>query len=63
MIFAIILATIQGATVQDTSSKLSRLFDLEMFSTDLAYFEQVTRPAWRTFGDSKTYKVDGCEVV
>ena len=60
---AIILATAHGADAQGKKSKLAQAFDPEMISADLAYFEQVTGPARSTYGNTKTYKVDGCEVT
>ncbi len=44
-------------------SKLEQVFDPEMLSVDLSYFELVTGPARNTHGGTKIYKVDGCEVT
>lgn len=46
-----------------TESKLSRVFNPEMISADLAYLEQVTGPARNSYGKTKIYKVDGCEIT
>lgn len=57
---AILVAT---ESVNAAASKLEKVFDPEMLSADLAYFEQVTGPARSTLGNQKIYKVDGCEVT
>jgi hypothetical protein len=44
-------------------SKLKQVFDPEMLSADLPYFELVTGPARNTHRNTKIYKVDGCEVT
>jgi hypothetical protein len=42
--------------------RLARVFVPDMLTADLPYLEHITGPAWRTSGNSKVYKVDGCEV-
>ncbi len=45
------------------SNKLDRIFVPDMLSADRAYLEQVTGLAWKSYKDTKTYKVDGCLVT
>lgn len=52
-----------GVASTAKQAKLAQVFDPEMIGADVAYFEQVTGPAWQTYGDTKYYKVDGCEVT
>ena len=59
----VILVTTQGVAAQRNKSKLARIFEPEMISADLAYFEQLTGPARNTYANTKTYKVEGCEVT
>ena len=63
-----IASTVILLTVSDTASaakpvKLAQVFDPEMINADVAYFERVTGPARNTYGDTKIYKVGGCEVT
>mgnify|MGYP003375840932 CR=1 FL=1 len=43
--------------------EIADIFAREMIDADLAYFERLAGPAWKTRGDAKTYKVAGCEVT
>jgi hypothetical protein len=45
------------------SGRLARVFVPDMLSADLPYLEHIIGPAWRTAGNTKVYKVDGCEVT
>lgn len=63
IVAAVAIAVTHGAAAQSKKSKLARVFDPEMISADLAYFEQVTGPARNTYRNRKTYKVDSCKVT
>lgn len=50
-------------TLHETSqNKLEKIFTPDMLDADLAYLETITGVAKSTYGNSKTYKVNGCEV-
>jgi len=53
-------ASSAGSAAQAT--KLALVFDPEMIDANVAYFEQVTGPARKTYGNTRSYKVDGCDV-
>lgn len=43
--------------------EIADIFAREMIDADLAYFERLTGPAWKTQAATKIYKVAGCEVT
>jgi hypothetical protein len=45
------------------SAKLSQIFTPDMLGANLAFVETITGPAFKTEGDDRIYKVDGCTVV
>jgi len=56
-------ASSAAAPTTGPSAKLAKIFTADMLGANLAYLETVTGPAFRTDGDERTYKVDGCTVV
>ncbi len=63
ILLAATLIVITCAASAGPPAKLARMFDPEMIDADVAYFEQVAGLPRRTFENTKSYKVDGCEVV
>lgn len=59
---ALVLTVAQSALAAGKHGKMSLVFEPDMLNADLTYFENVTGTARQTFGNSKYYKVDGCEV-
>lgn len=57
---AIVLTTTQCTPEED---RLRRVFDPEMLSVDLAYFEQTTGIARNTYVNKKLYKMGDCMVT
>jgi hypothetical protein len=45
------------------SAKFAQIFTADMLGANVAYLETITGPAFRTDGDTRTYKVDGCTVL
>jgi len=45
------------------SAKLAQIFTPDMLGANLAFVETITGPAFKTEGDDRIYKVDGCTVV
>jgi hypothetical protein len=45
------------------SAKLAQVFAADMLGANLAYLETITGPAFKTEGDDRIYKLDGCTVV
>lgn len=60
---ALVLLSASSAVPAAKPIKLVQVFDPDMINADVAYFEQVTGPARNTYGDTKIYKVGGCEVT
>lgn len=53
-----------GFAHADTKSdKLAKIFDQETIGADVAWLENITGPARNTYGKTKIYKVDGCEIT
>ena len=59
---AVILAVVGGNLSAAESSVLPQIFDPEMIGADIAYLERLTGPARNTYGQTKVYKISGCEV-
>ena len=45
------------------SAKLGQIFTADMLGANVDYLETITGPAFRSDGDTRTYKVDGCTVI
>jgi hypothetical protein len=45
------------------SAKLGQIFTADMLGANVAFLETITGPAFKTDGDERTYKVDGCTVI
>ncbi|HEX4196404.1 MAG TPA: hypothetical protein VHZ26_03095 [Caulobacteraceae bacterium] len=45
------------------SARLAQIFTADMLGANLAYLETITGPAFKTEGDDRIYKLDGCTVV
>jgi hypothetical protein len=60
---AVLLLAVCSTASDAKPAKLAQVFDPEMIDADIPYFERVTGPARNTYGDTKIYKVDGCEIT
>jgi hypothetical protein len=58
----VVAASSKGAS-DAPSAKLAQVFTADMLGANLAYLETITGPAFKTDGDNRTYKVDGCTVI
>jgi hypothetical protein len=52
-----------AAPAAGPSARLARIFTADMLGANVAYLETITGPAFRSDGDTNTYKVDGCSVL
>jgi len=49
--------------VTPPDAKLAKIFAPDVLGSNVAFLETITGPAFRTDGDDRTYKVDGCTVI
>ena len=52
-----------AATSSGPSARLGQIFTADMLGANVAYLETLAGPAFKTDGDERTYKVDGCTVI
>lgn len=57
------ISTAPAAASAAPSAKLAQVFTADMLGANLAYLETITGPAFKTEGDDRVYKLDGCTVV
>lgn len=55
-------APVQNISHEASQNKLTKIFQPDMLDADVAYLETITGVAKSTFGNLKTYDVDGCTV-
>ncbi|HEY2710088.1 MAG TPA: hypothetical protein VGI95_18740 [Caulobacteraceae bacterium] len=60
---ALIAPTNATAAAPAASPKLAKIFTADVLGSNVAFLETITGPAFRTDGDERTYKVDGCTIV